>query len=252
MRRRSPTDGELTRRPAATEPRLRPVRRHGGGRPRRGRPRAVLAHGAAVTLPGRARDPPSHADAPRGSPGVRPRTRGRLPDDSGVAGAARRRATGRLRAGSGSGWRSSSAGRRLSGRGERVRRPTVDQRPLPFPRACIPRSGQLNPSCYADLPMSSEPTGVPAHRSPDGTWRVVRTRRPSSQRNDRSRWHERHEDRGGGGRRWSPASKRDATTRLRRPGDLRRRDGLPRMPRAVPRRRGPLDPGWSKVVVLPL
>ena len=60
--------GELTRRPAATEPRLRPVRRHGGGRPRRGRPRAVLA-----PVPRRARDPPSHADAPRGRPGVRPR-----------------------------------------------------------------------------------------------------------------------------------------------------------------------------------
>ena len=42
-RRRSPTDGELTRRPAATQPPLRPVRRHGGGRPRQGRPRAVLA-----------------------------------------------------------------------------------------------------------------------------------------------------------------------------------------------------------------
>ena len=42
-RRSSPTDGELTRRPAATQPRLRPVRRHGGGRPRQGRPRAVLA-----------------------------------------------------------------------------------------------------------------------------------------------------------------------------------------------------------------
>ena len=37
--------------------------------------------------------------------------------------------------------------------------------------------------------MSSEPTGVPAHRSPDGTCRVVRTRHPSSRRNDRSRWY---------------------------------------------------------------
>ena len=38
--------------------------------------------------------------------------------------------------------------------------------------------GSLNPSCYADPPMSSEPTGVPAHRSPDGTWRVVRNPPP--------------------------------------------------------------------------
>ena len=82
---------------------------------------------------------------------------------------------------------------------------TVDQRPLPFESL---RSGQLNPSCYADPPMSSEPTGVPAHRSPDGTWRVVRTRRPSSRRNDRSRWHERHEDRVGGGRRHAAFERR--------------------------------------------
>ena len=48
--------------------------------------------------------------------------------------------------------------------------------------------------------MSSEPTGVRAHLLPNGTWRVVRTRRPSSCRTDQSRWHERHEDRVGGGR----------------------------------------------------
>ena len=82
--------------------------------------RATASAGRSSTT---AAPPTSRADAPRGSPGVHPLTRGRLPDDSGVAGAARRRATGRLRAGSGSGWRSSSAGRRLSCRGERVRRP---------------------------------------------------------------------------------------------------------------------------------
>ena len=43
-RRRSPTDGELTAARRRRKPRLRPVRRHGGGdRPRRGRPPAVLA-----------------------------------------------------------------------------------------------------------------------------------------------------------------------------------------------------------------
>ena len=35
------------------------------------------------------------------------------------------------------------------------------------------------------------------YRSPDGAWRVVRTRRPGGNRNERPRWevHERHEDR---------------------------------------------------------
>ena len=35
------------------------------------------------------------------------------------------------------------------------------------------------------------------YRSPDGTWRVVRSRRPGGNRNERPRWevHERHEDR---------------------------------------------------------
>ena len=35
------------------------------------------------------------------------------------------------------------------------------------------------------------------YRSPDGTWRVLRTRRPGGSRNDRPRWevHERHEGR---------------------------------------------------------
>ena len=38
------------------------------------------------------------------------------------------------------------------------------------------------------------------YRSPDGTWRVVRPRRPGGSRNDRPRWevHERHEGRAGG------------------------------------------------------
>ena len=33
------------------------------------------------------------------------------------------------------------------------------------------------------------------YRSPNGTWRVVRTRRPGGNRNERPRWevHERHE-----------------------------------------------------------
>ena len=82
-RRRSPTEGELTWRRAATEPRFasRPVR-HGVGRPRRGRPRAVLAPVPAIT-------PPGHAAAPTGqswrsaSAGCQPgdtRVRRRRPD----------------------------------------------------------------------------------------------------------------------------------------------------------------------------
>ena len=75
--RRSPTDGELTRRPAATEP--RPVRPHGGGALLEDDLAPVLRPGATTTPPVRARDPPSHAAAPRGSPGVCPRTRGSCP-----------------------------------------------------------------------------------------------------------------------------------------------------------------------------
>ena len=39
--------------------------------------------------------------------------------------------------------------------------------------------------------------GPREYRSPDGTWRVLRTRRPGGGRNDRPRWevHERHESR---------------------------------------------------------
>ena len=42
--------------------------------------------------------------------------------------------------------------------------------------------------------------GSREYRSPDGTWRVVRTPRDNGRRNDRSRWevHDRHEDRVGG------------------------------------------------------
>ena len=42
--------------------------------------------------------------------------------------------------------------------------------------------------------------GPREYRSPDGTWRVVRTPRPGGSRNDRPRWevHERHEGRAGG------------------------------------------------------
>ena len=42
--------------------------------------------------------------------------------------------------------------------------------------------------------------GPREYRSPDGTWRVVRTPRDDGRQNDRSRWevHERHEDRVGG------------------------------------------------------
>ena len=44
--------------------------------------------------------------------------------------------------------------------------------------------------------------GPREYRSPDGTWRVVRTRPPGRSRNDRSRWevHERCEGRAGGWR----------------------------------------------------
>ena len=42
--------------------------------------------------------------------------------------------------------------------------------------------------------------GPREYRSPDGTWRVVRTPRPGGSRNDRPRWevHERHDGRAGG------------------------------------------------------
>ena len=42
--------------------------------------------------------------------------------------------------------------------------------------------------------------GPREYHSPDGTWRVVRTRRPEGSRNDRPRWevHERREGRAGG------------------------------------------------------
>ena len=50
------------------------------------------------------------------------------------------------------------------------------------------------------------------YRSPDGTWRVVRTRRPGGNRNERPRWevHERHEDRAGWHRHAAFERRRDA------------------------------------------
>ena len=54
--------------------------------------------------------------------------------------------------------------------------------------------------------------GPREYRSPDGTWRVVRTRRPGGSRNDRPRWevHERHEGRAGGWRHHAAFERRRA------------------------------------------
>ena len=50
------------------------------------------------------------------------------------------------------------------------------------------------------------------YRSPDGTWKVVRTRRPGGNRNERPRWevHERHEDRAAWHRHAAFERRRDA------------------------------------------
>ena len=54
--------------------------------------------------------------------------------------------------------------------------------------------------------------GTREYRSPDGTWRVVRTRRPGGSRNARSRWevHERCEGRGAGWRHHAAFERRRA------------------------------------------
>ena len=52
------------------------------------------------------------------------------------------------------------------------------------------------------IPHHQDDNGPREYRSPDGTWRVVRTRRPGGSRNARARWevHERCEGRGAGWR----------------------------------------------------
>ena len=62
-------------------------------------------------------------------------------------------------------------------------------------------AGRLNGDTMRLIPHHQDDKyGPREYRSPDGTWRVVQTRRPGGSRNDRPRWevHERHEGRAGG------------------------------------------------------
>ena len=64
-----------------------------------------------------------------------------------------------------------------------------------------PVAGRLNGDTMRLIPHHQDDKyGPREYRSPDGTWRVVRTPRPGGSRNDRPRWevHERHEGRAGG------------------------------------------------------
>ena len=68
-----------------------------------------------------------------------------------------------------------------------------------------PRVADAGPAAGArgqPLPGSDDKHGTREYRSPDGAWRVVRTRRPGGSRNARPRWevHERCEGRGAGWR----------------------------------------------------